>query len=206
LAWQGSLFLENNEKILTSWYGDRETAESIVVQQGYGRRTTQNVKTRKRGVLVLTNQKLVFLEEHGIFGKSYHPVMAIQLGKLGGVTMGGTFMPFISIADENGPNTFHLDGVGKNEFEQFRKYIADWCSYRKRELETERRKDKIQLVIDFSSLKQYMANGGLVLQKTKCPECSAPLVLPEAGNQMLCQHCGSVVMAQDIFEKIKSLI
>lgn len=205
MAWQSSIFLESNEKILTSWIGDRETMEKIVVQQGYGR-ATQNVKTRKRGYLILTNQKMVFLEEHGVFGKSYHPVMSIQLGKLGGVSMGGTLMPFISIADENGPNVFHLAGIGKNEFEGFRKYIADWCTYRKNELAAERRKDKVQVVIDFTGLKQYMANGGLVLQKTKCPECNAPLPLPESGNQIICQHCGSTILAQDIFEKIKGLI
>ncbi len=205
MSWQSAIFLEKNERILTSWYGDHETAERIVVKGNYGRRT-QDVKTRKRGYLVLTSQKLAFLEEHGVFGKSYHPVMSIPLCKLGGISMGGTLMPFVSIADENGVNIFHLDGIGKNEFDPFRAYIADWCTNRKNELENERKKDKIQITFDFSDLKQYMANGGLVLQKTKCPECNAPIPLPETGRQMVCQHCGSTILAQDIFEKIKSLI
>jgi DNA-directed RNA polymerase subunit RPC12/RpoP len=54
--------------------------------------------------------------------------------------------------------------------------------------------------------KEYMEKGGLVLQKTKCPECGAPITIPTSGNQTVCQHCGSTIMAQDIFEKIKSLI
>jgi hypothetical protein len=103
-------------------------------------------------------------------------------------------------------NIFHLTGIGKNEFENFRKHITDWCNFRKRELENEKKKDKIQLVLDFSTLKEYMEKGGLVLQKTKCPECNAPIPLPTIGNQMRCQHCGSVILAQDIFEKIKGLI
>jgi hypothetical protein len=44
------------------------------------------------------------------------------------------------------------------------------------------------VVLDFSSLKEYMEKGGLVLQKTKC------------------EYCGSTIYAQDIFEKVKSLI
>ena len=204
-SWESAILLEKNERILTSWYGDHETAEKIVIKNGYGRRT-QEVKTRKRGHLVLTNQKLVFLEEHGLFGKSYHPVMSIHLCKLGGISMGGTLMPFVSIADENEVNVFHLDGIGKNEFDPFRSYLAEWCTNRKNELENERKKDKIQINFNFSDLKQYMANGGLVLQKTKCPECNAPIPLPETGNQILCKHCGSIILAQDVFEKIKSLI
>jgi hypothetical protein len=205
LAWQSALFLGKNEKILTSWSGDHETVDIIVVKQGFGKRT-ESVKTRKRGYLALTNQKLVFLEEHGIFGKSYHPTISIQLNKLGGVSMGGTLMPFVSIADESNVNIFHLDGIGKNEFEQFRKTVADWCTYRKNELEAEKRKERVQVVVDFSALKQYMANGGLMLSKTKCPECNAPIPIPETGQQIQCQHCGSLVLAQDIFEKIKSLV
>jgi hypothetical protein len=77
-SWESAILLEKNERILTFWYRDHKTAEKIVVKNGYGRRT-QEVKTRKGGHLVLTNQKLVFLEEHGLFGKSYHPVMSIHL-------------------------------------------------------------------------------------------------------------------------------
>jgi DNA-directed RNA polymerase subunit RPC12/RpoP len=205
LSWQSAMLLEKNEQTVTSWYGDHETSERIVVKSGYGRRT-QEVKNRKNGYLVLTSQKLVFLEEHGIFGKSYHPVMSIQLGKLGGVSMGGTLMPFVSIADENSVNVFHLSGIGKNEFDPFRALIVEWCTRRKNELENERKKERIQINFSFSDLKQYMANGGLVLQKTKCPECNAPIPLPETGNQILCRHCGSTILAQDVFEKIKSLI
>jgi hypothetical protein len=205
LSWQNALLLENKEKILFSWYGDHETAETVIVKNGY-HKTTQQVKTRKNGFLVLTNQKLVFLEEHGVFGKSYHPIMSIQLAKLGGISMGGTLMPFVSIADESATNIFHLQGIGKNEFEPFRAYIADACSKRKNDLENEKKKERIQFTIDFSELKQFMVNGGLVLQKTKCPECNAPIPIPETGKQIQCTHCGSTILAQDIFEKIRSLI
>ena len=205
MSWQDSIFLEKGEKMVASWEGNLETAEKTVIRGQYGRRV-QDVKTRKRGILALTNQKLMFLEAHGIFGKSYHQTLTIQLAKLGGVSVGGTLFPFVSIADDIENHVFHIDGVGKNEFPEFRKRIMDCCQRRREELESEKRKEHVQIVIDFSMLKEYMEKGGLVLQKTKCPECNAPISIPTTGNQVVCQHCGSTILAQDIFEKIKSLI
>jgi hypothetical protein len=77
---------------------------------------------------------------------------------------------------------------------------------RREEIEAEKRKERVQVLLDFSSLKEYMEKGGLVLQKTKYPECGAPMALPTSGSQTKCEHCGSTVYTQDIFEKVKSLI
>lgn len=191
--------------MVTSWFGNRETSDRIVVKGQYGRRT-QDVKTRKKGILVLTNQRVLFLEEHGIFGKSYHQILTIPLEKLGGISIGGMVNPFVSIADGQETHVFHVYGIGKNEFPAFRNQIIDCCRKRRDELETEKKKERVQVLIDFSMLKEYMEKGGLVLQKTKCPECNAPIPIPTSGNQIVCQHCGSTILAQDIFEKIKSLI
>jgi ribosomal protein S27AE len=73
-------------------------------------------------------------------------------------------------------------------------------------MEAERKKERVQVVLDFSALKDAMLKGGLTLQKTKCPECGASITLPTTGNQIKCEYCGSTIYAQDIFEKIKSLI
>jgi ribosomal protein S27AE len=203
--WEESIFLEKGEKMVASWEGNRETVEKTVIHGQYGR-SVQDVKERKKGILALTNQKLLFLEAHGVFGKSYHQVLMIPLAKLGGISVGGTLIPFVSIADDTENHIFHIDGIGKNEFPAFRKTIMDCRQKRIDELEAEKRKERVQIVIDFSMLKDYMDRGGLVLQKTKCPECNAPLPIPTSGNQVVCEHCGSTIFAQDIFEKIKSLI
>ncbi len=55
----------------------------------------------------------------------------------------------------------------KDEFPEFRKTIIEQCTNWKKELEMERKKDKIQLVLDFSMLKEYMDKGGLILQTNK---------------------------------------
>jgi ribosomal protein S27AE len=120
--------------------------------------------------------------------------------------MGGTFSPFVCIADDVETHTFHISGVGKNEFEPFRQLVTEQCLKRKAEIEAEKKKERVQVVLDFSALKDYMEKGGLILQKTKCPECGAPIPLPTTGNQAKCDHCGSTIYAQDIFGKIKSLI
>jgi len=148
----------------------------------------------------------LFLEEHGIFGKSYHQTLSIPLVKVGAISMGGTFSPFVSIADDVETHFFHLNNVGKNEFEPFRQLIMEHCQKRRKEIEAERKKERVQVVLDFSTLKEYMEKGGLVLQKTKCPECGGPIMLPEVGNKTQCEYCGSIIYAQDIFEKVKSLI
>jgi hypothetical protein len=205
LSWEESILFGTGEKLIYHWYGNRETSDRIVVKSQYGRKT-EDVKTRKRGILALTNQRLLFLEEHGMFGKSYHQIMTISLEKLAGISMGGLLIPFVSISDSQETHVFHVSGIDKSEFPTFRERIFEWVRYRRSELETEKKKERVQIVIDFTMLKEYMEKGGLILQKTKCPECNAPLQIPTIGNQIVCQHCGSTILAQDIFEKIKSLI
>ncbi len=206
MSWESSIFLEKGEKIVTSWRGNREMTEKVVVRGSYGRKRVEDAKERKNGFLVLTNQRLLFLEEHGVFGKSYHQVLTVPLLKVQGISMGGMLVPFVSIADDMETHMFHIAGVGKTDFEPFRQLVMEHCRNRREEIEAEKRKDRVQVVLDFSSLKEYMEKGGLVLQKTKCPECGAPMALPATGNQTKCEHCGSIVYAQDIFEKVKSLI
>jgi hypothetical protein len=205
MSWEQSIYFEKGEKLVGYREGNRETVEKTVVHGQYGR-SVQNVKTRKKGILAVTNQRILFLEAHGVFEKSYHQVLTIPLEKLGGISVGGTLIPFVSIADDSQNYIFHLEGIGKEEFPAFRQKIMICCQKRREELEIEKRKDRVQIVIDFSMLKDYMEKGGLVLQKTKCPECNAPIPIPTSGSQMVCQHCGSTILAQDIFEKIKSLI
>lgn len=68
-------------------------SEKVVVRGQYGRKRIEDAKERKNGFLVLTNQRLLFLEEHGVFGKSYHQVLTIPLVKVGGISMGGLLVP-----------------------------------------------------------------------------------------------------------------
>jgi len=79
-------------------------------------------------------------------------------------------------------------------------------SLRQQEIETEKRKDRVHVTLDFSFLKTLMEKGGLTMQVLKCPECGAAVDFPKSGNVTECSHCGREIYAQDIFEKVKGLI
>jgi hypothetical protein len=93
--------------------------------------------------------------------------------------------------------------------------LAESCSsyitkdeYEKRCLSGEISRDKanVKIIIDFSSLKDVMSKGGLVMTTYKCPNCNGMVNIPEAGKVLVCQYCGTPIKPVDIFEKIKSLM
>ncbi len=120
--------------------------------------------------------------------------------------MGGMVRKYVSIGDPTGEKVFHLSGVSGTYFDKFRRHIFEWADARKQALQAERQKERVHVHLDFSFLKNYMKEGGLMLQVVKCPECGANVELPETGNQIYCAHCGKAILAQDIFKKVKELI
>ncbi len=44
--------------------------------------------------------------------------------------------------------------------------------------------------MDFSTIRDLLEKGGVVLYTVKCPNCGAPLELPERGSKIRCEHCG----------------
>lgn len=78
----------------------------------------------------------------------------------------------------------------------------------KEALSGEMNKDKanVQIILDFSSLKDVMSKGGLVMATYKCPNCNGMVDIPEAGKVLMCKYCSTPIKPVDIFEKIKSLM
>lgn len=72
--------------------------------------------------------------------------------------------------------------------------------------EMNKERGNVQIVLDFSSLKDVMSKGGLVMSTYKCPNCNGIISIPEAGKVLMCQYCGTPIKPVDIFEKVKSLI
>jgi len=87
---------------------------------------------------------------------------------------------------------------------QWREEIARWRAERLKKLERARKKSIV--VVDFSSIRDYLARGGVVLYTVKCPNCGAPLELPERGKKTKCKHCGATVYAEDVFRKLSELL
>lgn len=93
--------------------------------------------------------------------------------------------------------------VRPNDFKQFYTSIIE-------EMAKKREKIKGQYCgksnIDFSSIKEYLKNGGVVMQTFKCPGCGAALEFPDNVDTTTCQFCGAKIKAVDLFEKIKSIL
>lgn len=194
--------MDNGESVIRYWSANHETPQVAVVN---GRQ--QTVKTRARGYFILTTHRLVFVKERGVFGKSYHIDLSFSLEDLRGLSMGGLVMKYVSMSDSNRESVFHISGVGnETEFGSFKQSIRSQQAARRQAIEAEKRKDRIQIIMDFSFLRDYMNKGGLSLQVVKCPQCGASISLPTQGDEVKCEHCGSTIFAQDVMEKIKQLI
>jgi ribosomal protein S27AE len=159
---------------------------------------------------VLTNQRLIVLWEKGKGDMDNQEITSVEVKKafalesIKDLDWDGLAL---SVYTEEGKFDFetaiilHCEGYHgryygrKEEFDYFRKKVVQ-------QIEALRK----TFVIDFSFLRSLMEKGGIVLTTLKCPHCSAPIKMPKDGNQTICDHCGSMIYAQDIFEKIKALI
>lgn len=70
----------------------------------------------------------------------------------------------------------------------------------------EKQREHVQVVLDFSSIRDTLSKGGVGVSSLKCPQCSGPLELPETGKQTNCKYCEASIRPVDIFDKIKSII
>lgn len=200
-----SIVLEKKEKVLEVWEGDVESVIRTVKSERGLIRTKHKVveaKGKDKGVLVLTNERLVWLKKKGLFSKSYHMAFEIPLQDVTGISETGRISKRICISDRMGEYRFRIP-VKLNEF---RNTLEGALTERKKALETMRKKERVHVMIDFSFIKDYMKDGGLSLKTIKCPECSGPIKIPKDGTEIICRYCNNTIHAQDIFEKIKSLI
>ena len=204
---------ENGESILHSWEGNRVLELPPAMQ-----RTPMAGPARPRpmlqlGALLLTSRRLIWLEKRrtGV----WKPVISFQVAKEislenvkgisgeSGDSNTWDALKKVSIVDNSGENLFNLL---YGFVELLKPMIEDAVRMRRDEIESERRKDKVHVMLDFSFLKTYMEKGGLIMQVLKCPECGASVSFPNSGNETECSHCGKVIYAQDVFEKVKSIL
>jgi hypothetical protein len=96
-----------------------------------------------------------------------------------------------------------------------RQELAETCSsyvtesdYEKKGVNREINKEEefVQIMIDFSTLKDVMARSGILMTTYECPNCKGTVKIPEAGNIIICQYCRTPIRPMEVFRKIKSLI
>jgi hypothetical protein len=91
-------------------------------------------------------------------------------------------------------------------FNRVRGMVFRQQQIKRERIQKEKQREHVQVVLDFSSIRDTLAKGGIVATTFKCPQCSGPLDLPETGRQTACRYCGAVIRPVDLFDKIKSLV
>ena len=198
----------NAESILHSWTGNH-IVQNVKVIQGNSVVTT----TPQLGALLLTSQRLIWLERRqtGVWKPqiSFQVAYETPLENIKGISAesgdsNSWALPRkVSIVDDTGEKILNLQYAF---LELLKPIIESAIKTRRDEIETEKKKDKVHIMLDFSFLKTIMEKGGLIMQVLKCPECGATVDFPKSGNETKCSHCGKSIYAQDVFEKVKGLI
>lgn len=160
------------------------------------------------GNLFLTSKRLIFEHSSGLFSKGVYITLDLPLEGVVNVSVEGTFIKKLVVSAKKGfVSNFpvRLDFLVK-EPTRWQNRIISALKARMQSIEAEKKKERVHIMIDFSFLKDYMKQGGLIMQTFKCPTCGASLNFPGSGNTTTCKYCNSNIKAEDIFEKIKSLI
>jgi hypothetical protein len=111
-----SVILERNEKVIDSWKGQRAVFEEIERKACNERKLKS--KEWKKGYLVLTNRRLLFLDEEPVIGQT----ASVSLKKLAEVFRDET--PTKINSPVNGETfVFRLKNVRKKEFEKFKELV-----------------------------------------------------------------------------------
>ena len=202
------IIIDKSELVLNSWSGNR-LMQNATAQVGPARKAM----ILQMGALLLTSRRLIWLERRqiGVWKPqiTYQVALEIPLESIKGVLAesgdSGNWASTrkVSIVSDDGEKTFNLQSAFQ---ELLRPMVENAIKQRRDEMEAEKRKDKIHVMLDFSFLKSMMEKGGIMMQVLKCPECGASVEFPKSGNQTVCTHCGKAIYAQDVFEKVKGLI
>lgn len=155
------------------------------------------------GCLILTNQRIIFACKIGRLSQDYAVTYSINLEDITSVSPGRFGFNYKLIVLDK--NSQHKDFI-KPSIQLLIPKINSAIINRKTQIKVEEDKKRVQVVLDFSSLKDTLSKGGIVMTAYNCPKCNAMVDLPEAGKVLICKYCGTPIKPVDIFEKIKALL
>jgi hypothetical protein len=127
------LVLEKDEKIVDSWQGTREIMEET--SGSSEAKKIWKIKDNRKGVLVLTNQRLLFLDEQESVENVYDQVAAVPLIDVNGMWLERVSDSYVPGNEGLEAHAFQLVKVeNKGEFEEFKRLIGEYCQISKDEL------------------------------------------------------------------------
>jgi hypothetical protein len=216
-AWHSTLALEKDETVISSWEAEQKEIRSML----YG---DIEVFDKGEGLLVLTDQTLMWLHRlPSEYYSEYSRGFRIQLDRIKDISTGLKPISHMAITDDEGVHvvcpfsqsrpapgfkglTHHKDYMNVEELSNLQKTLMKHRDERKFAILEAQKRERVQVIVDFSFLKDYMQKGGMVVQKISCANCGASMHLPERGNAVDCPYCKTTYQVQDVFERIKQLI
>ena len=160
------------------------------------------------GTFILTNRRVLFEHSSGLVSRRAFTVLDLPLLAVKDVRIERVFpkTKLVLIAQGEGYSGVPRIEVEVNSADRWASMISSQISSRRLEVEEEKRKSRIQYVVDFSFLKAQMERGGISLESIKCPSCGANVQLPAQGSYFKCAYCGGLIQSQDVFERMKGLL
>jgi hypothetical protein len=141
LAWLNALTLRIEEVVIDSWEGVREVigeTPELTLDKNKKDNKKVTIKEKKEGILVLTNQRLLFLEYLGFDGKKIGESVKVSLIDVGDLWFEKA--PVKQVCDSKDFETFYFrlkDVSRKKQFKAFKKLVEEYCAKRIKEYEKE---------------------------------------------------------------------
>jgi len=173
------------------------------------------------GFLVLTDRRMAFIASKGLMVTRHEVALSIDYEDILGVECVSGISQKLRISHKWSatPALFHTfmdasastvnlmtSGDAVIPPELIKENLVNMIKDRLMEIEEERKREKTQLILDFSFLKSILEKGGVVMQSMRCPSCGAILQMPKSGTIVKCDYCGTSVNSIDIFERIRGLL
>ena len=207
--------LEMGEELTWSWPGISWVRVAAPIQPILGQITAFSYE-QHNGQLFLTNERLIWLQD-GMFNfeipledlTSFVPTMTYQ----------GSNETCIVVRSSRRnidawiklwlwfTQTMNIEVATDNRaFARVQSMILGQQRKKRERIQKEKQREHVQVILDFSSIRETLSKGGIVMSTFTCPQCSGALELPETGKQTTCKYCGVSIKPVDIFDKIKSIV
>ena len=197
-----SLLLRPGEAFQKLWRASMQTKTLLATLAD-----EKSGKTIWLGFLALTDRRLAFLEEVGLFTKTYRVKESIDLENLINISVQGVSKKLYVTYQAGGNSVERMfGGTSGSTLLEIQSEIEETRAARVNIIEHEKKQARVQYVLDFSFLKDQMEKGGIMVSTIRCPNYGGTLALPSTGVSVRCGHCQCDVVAQDIFERMRGLL
>ena len=207
--------LEIGEELIWSWPGMRWARVAALAQPILGQ-TSGYTTVQNNGQLFLTSERLVWIQD-GIFNFEI-PLEDLTSFVAASTYQGSSEACLVVRSSRRNIEAWlklwlwfgqknNIEVARDNRaFTKVQGRIFDQQRKKRERLQREKQREHVQVVLDFSSIRETLSKGGIVMSTFKCPQCAGALELPETGKQTTCKYCGASIKPIDIFDKIKSIV